>query len=365
MAKNIVSVVGARPNFLKVAPLHRQFAQIPRQIKSILVHTGQHYDFSMSESFFQDLELPQPHYHLGIGSGTHSTQTARIMTRFEKVIRSERVDGVVVFGDVNSTLACALVCAKERIPLAHVESGLRSFDMSMPEEVNRKLTDQVSDLLFVSEQAGVDNLSREGIPIGSIHLVGNIMIDELIRSLEKSSQSPVLQEINVSPKNYFLMTMHRAGTVDDPEKLLHLANLIQAISLRTPVIFPMHPRTRKNLKNLAMYNILRGNPRVRLTEPKGYLDFLHLVRNSLAVLSDSGGIQAETSYLGVPCLTLRDCTEQPVTVELGTNTLVGLDSERVLTWIDTIIHHRYKDGRPIPLWDGKTAERITQVMLEK
>ena len=364
MTKTIVSVVGARPNFLKVAPLHRQFARIPLQIKSILVHTGQHYDFSMSESFFQDLELPQPHYHLGVGSGTHSTQTARIMRRFEKVIRNERVDGVVVFGDVNSTLACALVCAKERIPLAHVESGLRSFDKSMPEEVNRKLTDQVSDLLFVTEQAGVDNLSSEGIPTGNIHLVGNIMIDELIRSMEKSSRSPVLLELNVSPKTYFLMTMHRADTVDNPEKLQHLAKLIQAISLKTPVIFPLHPRTQRNLKNLAIYKMLRKNPSVHLTEPKRYLDFLQLVRNSLAVLSDSGGIQAETSYLGVPCLTLRDCTEQPVTVELGTNTLVGLDSERILTWIDTIIHHRYKSGRPIPWWDGKTAERITRIMLE-
>ena len=364
MIKTIVSVVGARPNFLKMAPLHRQFAQFPKQIKSILVHTGQHYDFSMSESFFQDLELPQPHYHLGVGSGTHTTQTARVMRSFEKVIRSERVDGVVVFGDVNSTLACALVCAKERIPLVHVESGLRSFDKSMPEEVNRKLTDHVSDLLFVTEQAGVDNLSREGVPISRVHLVGNIMIDELIRSLEKSSRSLVLQELRVSPKAYFLLTLHRAGTVDNPEKLQHLADLIQVISLRMPVIFPVHPRTRKNLKNLAIYNVLRKNPRVRLTEPKGYLDFLHLVRNSQAVLSDSGGIQAETSYLGVPCLTLRDCTEQPITVEIGTNTLVGLDSERILTRVEAIIHHRYKSGRPVPLWDGKTAERITRIMLE-
>ena len=364
MTKTIVSVVGARPNFLKVAPLHRQFARIPEQIKSILVHTGQHYDFSMSESFFQDLELPQPHYHLEAGTGTHSAQTAKVMRRFDEVIQKEKIDWVIVFGDVNSTLACALVCAKERIPLAHVEAGLRSFDKRMPEEVNRLLTDQVSDLLFETEQAGVDNLSREGIPTGNIHLVGNIMIDELIRSLEKSSGSAVLRELKLSPKTYFLMTMHRAGTVDDPEKLQLLVNLIQAISARMPVIFPIHPRTQKRLKSVALYNALRENPRVQLTEPQGYLDFLQLVRNSLAVLSDSGGIQAETSYLGVPCLTLRDCTEQPVTVELGTNTLVGLDPENILSKIDDILHHRYKSGHPIPWWDGRAAERITQVVLE-
>ena len=364
MIKTIVSVVGARPNFLKVAPLQRQFARVPEHIKSILVHTGQHYDFSMSEAFFRDLQLPQPQYHLGVGSGTHSAQTARVMMCFDEIIQKETVDRAVVFGDVNSTLACSLVCAKEKIPLAHIEAGLRSFDKGMPEEINRVLTDQVSDLLFVTEQAGVDNLVREGIPLGSIHLVGNIMIDELLRSLEKVNGLDVLKKLGLHANNFFLMTLHRAGTVDDPEKLRLLVSIIRDISLRAPVVFPIHPRTMKNLQAFDLSQFLEGNSRIKLTEPMGYLEFLDLIRHSLAVVSDSGGIQAETSYLGIPCLTLRDCTEQPVTVEMGTNTVVGLDPQRILSNVDDILQHRYKGGRPIPLWDGRTAERITQVLLK-
>lgn len=364
MSKTIISVVGARPNFLKVAPLQRQFAQVPEQINSILVHTGQHYDFSMSEAFFRDLDLPRPQYHLGVGSATHSAQTAKIMMRFEEVIQKERIDWVVVFGDINSTLACALVCAKENIRLAHVEAGLRCFDKTMPEEVNRRLTDQVSDLLFVTEQAGVDNLAREGVPGDSVHLVGNIMIDELIRSLQKSANSTALQELGLPFKNYFLMTFHRAETVDNPANLHLLVNLIRDVATQIPVVFPLHPRTKRNLQTFDLYTTLVEIPNLKLTQPKGYLDFLHLIQHSRGVLSDSGGIQAETSYLGVPCLTFRTRTEQPATVALGTNTLVGLDPAEVHASVEEILHGRYKQSHPIPFWDGKTAERIAGVLLE-
>ncbi|MCI0423734.1 MAG: UDP-N-acetylglucosamine 2-epimerase (non-hydrolyzing), partial [Acidobacteria bacterium] len=274
MTKTIISVVGARPNFLKAAPLHREFLKNPSRIQSLIVHTGQHYDEAMSDVFFRDLELPKADFHLEAGSASHAVQTARVMMRFEEVVESARPDWVVVFGDVNSTLACALVCAKEHIPLAHVEAGLRSFDRQMPEEINRLLTDQVSDLLFVTEAAGVENLLREGIAQGRIHLSGNIMIDALMQHEAKADRSSVLSDLCVQPQTYFVMTLHRAGNVDSPDILRGLVRLIGGIGARRPLVFPVHPRTSRKLEEFGLLGELRSAPRVKLIEPLGYLDFL-------------------------------------------------------------------------------------------
>ena len=363
MTKTILSVVGARPNFLKVAPLHQEFLKHRDRLQSLIVHTGQHYDAAMSDAFFQDLELPKADFHLEAGSASHSVQTARVMMRFEEVVESVRPDSVVVFGDVNSTLACALVCAKEHVPLAHVEAGLRSFDRRMPEEINRLLTDQVSDILFVTERAGVENLLREGVAPDRIHLTGNIMIDALMQFEAKADRSSILQALQIQPRNYFVMTLHRAGNVDSRETLAQLVPLIGRIGARAPVVFPVHPRTSRKLEEFGFLNELRSAPGVQLTEPLGYLDFLCLTKNARGVLSDSGGVQAETTHSNVPCLTLRQETEQPVTVELGTNTLIGLDFEGVLQWVDTVCEGKSKKAQPIPYWDGRTAERITEVLL--
>lgn len=363
MIKTIISVVGARPNFLKVAPLHRDFCKHPKSIRSVIVHTGQHYDLMMSDVFFHDLELPKPDFHLEVGSASHSVQTARTMLRFEEVLQKVHPDWVVVFGDVNSTLACALVCAKEHIPLAHVEAGLRSFDRGMPEEINRLLTDQVSDLLFVTEPAGVDNLLREGVAREKIHLTGNIMIDALVLSEEKAGRSQILDDLGLQPNGYFVMTLHRAGNVDSRENLVRLADLIRRISSLRALVFPVHPRTRRNLQDFGLLGELSSAPGVRLTEPLGYLDFLALMKHSLGVFSDSGGVQAETTHLDVPCLTLRHETEQPITVERGTNTLMDFNPEQIVGWMQSVGEGRGKQAQSIPLWDGRTAERITGVLL--
>ncbi len=365
MTKTILSVVGARPNFLKVAPLHQELLKHRDRFQSLIVHTGQHYDGAMSDVFFRDLELPKADFHLEAGSASHSVQTARVMMRFEEVVRSVRPDWVVVFGDVNSTLGCALVCAKEHIPLAHVEAGLRSFDRRMPEEINRVLTDHVSDLLFVTERVGVENLLREGIAAERIHLSGNIMIDALMQFEAKADLSPILKTLQLQPHNYFVMTLHRAGNVDSRETLAQVVPLIGRIGSRAPLVFPVHPRTLRKLEEFGFLNELRTAPGIHLTEPLGYLDFLCLTKHARGVLSDSGGIQAETTHLNVPCLTLRQETEQPVTVELGTNTLMGFDFEDVLQWVDTVCEGRGKKAQPIHYWDGRTAERITEVLVRQ
>jgi len=363
MRKTILSVVGARPNFLKVAPLHREFLRRQDDVRSLIVHTGQHYDAAMSDVFFRDLELPKADFHLESGSASHSVQTARIMTRFEEVVESVRPDWVVVFGDVNSTLACALVCAKEHIPLAHVEAGLRSFDRKMPEEINRLLTDQVSDLLFATEQAGVENLLREGVAAGRIHLTGNVMIDALMQFEAKADRSSILQALRVQPGKYFLITLHRAGNVDSRETLSHLADLVTQTGSRAPVLFPVHPRTSRKLEEFGLLDKLRAESGVQLTEPLGYLDFVCLTKHALGVVSDSGGVQAETTHLNVPCLTLRNETEQLVTVELGTNTLGPGDAEGMLEWVDSVCQGHGKKSQPIPYWDGKAAVRIADVLV--
>ena len=363
MTRTIISVVGARPNFLKVAPLHREFSKDRNRFRSLILHTGQHYDATMSDAFFRDLELPKADFNLEAGSASHSVQTARIMTRFEEVVQSVRPDWVIVFGDVNSTLGCALVCAKEHIPLAHVEAGLRSFDRRMPEEINRLLTDQVSDLLFVTERAGVENLLREGVGSDRIRLTGNVMIDALMQFETKADRSTILQSLRLQPRNYFVMTLHRAANVDAKGTLAQWVHLIGRIGSRAPLVFPVHPRTLRRLQEFGLLNELSLRSGVQLIEPLGYLDFLCLTKQARGVLSDSGGIQAEATYLNVPCLTLRLETEQPVTVDLGTNTLIGLDFEGVLEWVDAVCEGRGKKAQPIPYWDGKTAERIVDVLL--
>lgn len=365
MTKTIISVVGARPNFLKVAPLHREFLKHRDRFQSLIVHTGQHYDAAMSDVFFRDLELPKADFHLAAGSGSHATQTAHVMIRFEEVLETVRPDWVIVFGDVNSTLACALVCAKEHVPLAHVEAGLRSFDRRMPEEINRLLTDQVSDELFVSERAGVQNLLKEGVATDRIHLTGNIMIDALMQFEAKANHSSILNALQIQARNYFVLTLHRAGNVDSREVLTQLVGLITRIGKIAPLVFPVHPRTSRKLEEFGLLSELKSASGVQLTEPLGYLDFLCLIKNARGVLSDSGGIQAETTHLNVPCLTLRQETEQPVTVELGTNTLMGIDSEGVLGWINTVCEGRSRKAQLIPYWDGRTAERITEVLLKR
>ncbi len=322
---NLLAVAGARPNFMKVAPLLRELRRRPG-VTADLVHTGQHYDERMSELFFDELAIPRPVADLGVGSGSHAVQTAEVMRRFEPVLLERRPDAVIVVGDVNSTLACALVAVKLGVPIAHVEAGLRSFDRSMPEEINRVLTDAVSDWLFVSEPSGVENLRREGVPPHKTFLVGNVMIDTLLACRERAELSPVLEQLGLSSRGYAVLTLHRPASVDDPATFAGLLDAVARIGRELPVVFPVHPRTRKSLGGHES-----GGPAgLILTEPFGYLDFMKLVGHARMVLTDSGGIQEETTVLGVPCLTLRTSTERPATIDHGTNQLVGLDPDRIV-----------------------------------
>ncbi|MBB3837704.1 UDP-N-acetylglucosamine 2-epimerase (non-hydrolyzing) [Runella defluvii] len=358
----IVNIVGARPNFMKVAPLHRAF-QKRSEIESKIVHTGQHYDAKMSDVFFNQLELPQPHYFLGIGGGTHAQQTAKIMLEFEKVMEAEQPDLVLVVGDVTSTIACALVASKMHVPIAHVEAGLRSGDRRMPEEINRILTDSISDLLFVTEQAGIDNLKREGVPDEKVFMVGNCMIDSLVHYRQKAQQLRVLADFGVTKGEYVLMTMHRPANVDTAEGLSSILQIVADTVKYKKVIFPIHPRTRSNIEKFGLSDQLASIEGMLLTEPQGYLEFLHLMENSALVVTDSGGIQEETTYLQVPCLTFRDSTERPVTVELGTNQLLAdLNPQTVHEKVVEILEGRTKQGIIPPLWDGNAAERIADIL---
>lgn len=358
----IVNIVGARPNFMKVAPLHRAF-QKRSEIESKIVHTGQHYDVKMSDVFFNQLELPQPHYFLGIGGGTYAQQTAKIMLEFEKVMEIEQPDLVLVVGDVTSTIACALVASKMHVPIVHVEAGLRSGDRRMSEEINRILTDSISDLLFVTEQAGIDNLKREGVPDNKVFMVGNCMIDSLVHYRQKAQQLTVLNTFGVSKGEYVLMTMHRPANVDTAEGLLSILQIVADTVKYKKVIFPIHPRTRANIDKFGLNTHLNNIEGILLTEPQGYLEFLHLMENSSLVVTDSGGIQEETTYLQVPCLTFRDSTERPVTVELGTNQLLSdLNTQTVHKKVVEILEGRIKQGIVPPLWDGNAAERIADIL---
>ena len=359
---HILSVVGARPNFMKVGPIHRALSA-REGVRSRIVHTGQHYDERMSDVFFRQLELPEPDVYLGVGSGSHAEQTGRVMMAFEKVVQEEHPDLVIVVGDVNSTLAAALVAAKLHVPVAHVEAGLRSGDRTMPEEINRLATDAIADHLFVTERSGLEHLRREGVPDERVHFVGNVMIDSLVHFRTKAAETSVLDDLGVEPKGYALVTMHRPRNVDDPERLAEVVRILEVVAERYPVVFPVHPRTRKNLADAGLDDRLAGLDGVRLLEPVGYLEFLKLMEHAAAVVTDSGGIQEETTYLGVPCLTLRPNTERPVTVEVGTNVLLPLDAERVAERIRDVAAGRFKQGTVPPLWDGKAAERIAEILV--
>ncbi len=359
----ILNVVGARPNFMKVAPLVDAMKRREHEFSPLVVHTGQHYDAMMSDAFFKDLELPAPDLYLSVGSASHAAQTAAVMQRFEPVVLQEQPDWVLVVGDVNSTLACALVCVKLGVKVAHVEAGLRSRDRSMPEEINRLLTDQISDLLFTPSQDADLNLRAEGIPDERIRLVGNIMIDSLNKYLERAKESDIRQDLQLN--EYAVVTLHRPSNVDNPEALERILGALSEIGKRIPIIFPVHPRTEKQILELkGSERLLLAENGVLLTPPLGYLDFLQLYSGAKLVLTDSGGIQEETTVLGIPCLTLRENTERPITVELGTNTLVGTDPQKIKTGAFTALDDGPRRNHRIPpLWDGHTADRILDALL--
>lgn len=332
-------------------------------ISQVLVHTGQHYDANMSRVFFEELGLPTPDVNLEVGSGSHAVQTAHIMMRFEEVVLAQRPDLVLVYGDVNSTIATALVCAKLRVPVGHVEAGLRSYDRTMPEEVNRLLTDQIADLLFTPSRDGDQNLLREGIEPEKIHLVGNVMIDTLIRLLPAAAMRAFNSDLKVGRKSYGLITLHRPSNVDDPIALKSIMEVLMDVSKDLPLLFPVHPRTRARIAECGLS--VPTNGRLLLLEPLGYIDFLKLQMDAVVVVTDSGGVQEETTYLGVPCLTVRENTERPITVEMGTNILVGQDMQRLREELTSILNGKMKRGQIPPLWDGRAGERIASIIVNR
>ena len=360
----VLCVVGARPNFMKMAPILRAFAGHAPAIPALLVHTGQHYDREMNDRLFEDLRLPRPDINLGVGSGTHAVQTAEVMKRFEPVVDEAKPSCILVVGDVNSTLACTLVGVKKGIPVAHVEAGLRSFDRAMPEEINRLLTDQVADLLYTSERGAFENLAREGISPARVEFVGNVMIDSLMAHREHARRPvDVLAAAGcdgalvASAAGYGVVTLHRPANVDQEETLRPLLETLRDVAERLPLIFALHPRTRGNIARFGLDALVAGQ-RIALLPPQGYLEMLGLMSGARLVLTDSGGMQEETTALGVPCLTLRENTERPITVEQGTNTLVGRDRRAILAGVTEVIGSGGKRGRVPELWDGHTAERI-------
>ncbi|NOX92774.1 MAG: UDP-N-acetylglucosamine 2-epimerase (non-hydrolyzing) [Gammaproteobacteria bacterium] len=365
MKQQILCVVGARPNFMKIAPVMAAL-QHSETLTPFLVHTGQHYDTAMKHAFFDQLGIPEPDIDLGVGSGSHAVQTADIMSRFETVLDDEKPALVLVVGDVNSTIACALVATKKEIPVVHVESGLRSYDRKMPEEINRVLTDQISDLLFTTERDAESNLLREGIDAVRIHFVGNVMIDTLQAQLEKKISAAetfrnVAANVVFQPGDYGLLTLHRPSNVDDPSVLKSLLAVLAEISEQLPLVFPVHPRTRAKIQEAGLAGFFDPQ-RVLVLPPQSYLEMLGLMSEARMVLTDSGGIQEETTSLGVPCITLRENTERPITVDQGTNTIVGTDPVRIRTVFDEIMLNGGKAGRVPELWDGKAAQRIVAVL---
>jgi UDP-N-acetylglucosamine 2-epimerase (non-hydrolysing) len=360
----VMHVVGARPNFMKVAPIIAEMRKWPACFEQVLLHTGQHYDDNMSRAFFDDLELPQPDVQLGIGSGSHAAQTGRMLIALEAEISTRVPDLVVVVGDVNSTLAAALVCAKLGIAIAHVEAGLRSFDRSMPEEINRLLTDQLSDLLFTTEPSAERNLRREGIDPAKIHFVGNVMIDSLVAALPKAQRSGVLSQLGLEAGRYAVLTLHRPSNVDDAGTLDEILQALESLSVHLPIIFPVHPRTQARLRGrVQAARTPRGPARLRLIDPLAYLDFLKLVVDSRLILTDSGGLQEETTYLGIPCLTLRPSTERPITIEMGTNRLVASNRGAIEEAAAAVLAaERAATRAKPPLWDGRAAQRIVDVL---
>ncbi len=361
----IICVCGARPNFMKIAPIMRAFGE-SGEFQKLLVHTGQHYDAKMSHLFFDELNIPKPDVNLEVGSGSHAVQTAEVMKRFEPVVLDFKPDYVLVVGDVNSTIACGLVAVKLGVKLIHVEAGLRSFDRSMPEEINRVLTDSISDLLFVTEQSGVDNLKQEGVHPGKVHLVGNTMIDTLLANRDKAEQSPILEHMGLEKKKYAVITLHRPSNVDDMAQLEKIIAAFEVIQHDLRLVFPIHPRTKKNIEGSPLQSRVVAMNNLFLIEPAGYLDFLKLTANAALVLTDSGGIQEETTILGVPCLTLRENTERPVTITEGTNKLVTLTTENILAAYYELQSRNFNTSGRIPkFWDGKAAWRIADVIVQK
>jgi len=358
-----LSVVGTRPNFMKIAALISEIKK-RKEINHILVHTGQHYDESMSKFFFDQLNIPKPDINLGIGSASDVTQTAEIMLELEKVLLKQKLDLVIVVGDVNSTFAAAITARKCGINIAHVEAGLRSFDLTMPEETNRILTDHVSDLLFTTEESANKNLLKEGIDNSRIFFVGNVMIDTLLKHKKKAEQSKILSKLGLRKSNYALLTLHRPSNVDDKKSLRSVISIIEKIQKKIKIVFPVHPRTLKNIKKFQLYEQIKKQKNVLLIEPLGYLDFLNLMSNSKFVITDSGGIQEETTVLGVPCITLRDNTERPVTVVQGTNLLVSTDKNKIINISSEIMKGSDVKGNIPKLWDGKAAKRIVDVIIK-
>jgi len=360
----ILNVVGARPNFMKIAPLMAEYSR-HENIHASLVHTGQHYDEIMSKLFFSELGIPKPDVNLEVGSGSHAIQTADIMKKFEPVIINYKPDVVVVVGDVNSTIACGLVTAKLGVKLVHVEAGLRSGDRTMPEEINRVLTDSISDLLFCTEQSGVDNLLKEGISPNRIHLVGHVMIDTLLRNTQKAKKSNILNALNLNGDDFAVLTLHRPSNVDDPVVFGRILDALTIIQNDMPVIFPIHPRTRKNLVSYSLSKRLEEMPGFRLIDPLGYLDFLKLMSSAKIILTDSGGIQEETTVLKIPCLTLRENTERPITIEIGSNQVVGTNPNKIVEAYKRVTNGDGPNFQIPPLWDGKAAQRIVDILLKQ
>ncbi len=367
----IINVVGARPNFMKIAPIIKAMGCHPEEIDHLLVHTGQHYDEKMSKFFFNDLGLPKPDMDLEVGSGSHAEQTAGVMMAFERVLLQEQPNLVIVVGDVNSTMACTITAKKMGIKVAHVEAGLRSGDMTMPEEINRLCTDVLADYLFITDYIARDNLKREGVASEKIFFVGNVMIDTLLSHKKQAVMLKTVEKFGLNKYEYIVMTMHRPGNVDDREVLQGILKTLKEISIDIPILFPCHPRTLKMITSFGLDGVFVDGKKksgkitsgLLLTEPLGYLDFLNLNMNSRLVLTDSGGLQEETTVLGVPCITMRPNTERPITEELGTNRVVGNDPQKIFRTIKDILNDGNDPGKIPPKWDGKTGERIIDVLL--
>lgn len=374
--KKIISVVGARPNFMKLAPIEKTLRKYSDKISHKIVHTGQHYDYKLSQIFFKDLNLPKPNIYLGVGSSSHAEQTAKVMSKFEKVVLKEKPDLVLLFGDVNSTIACSLVCSKihyknETIPVGHVEAGLRSFDKTMPEEINRIITDSLSKFLFVTEKDGVKNLVNEGVDRKKIYLTGNVMIDSLINYRKSFSSSKILGTLKVKKDKFALVTIHRPVNVDIKKNLVKIINILNQTARvildngdETKIVFPIHPRTMKMAKKFGLEKQLKNIKNIVLAEPLGFRDFIRLLSDCSFVMTDSGGIQEEATFLRKPCLTLRESFERPETFEIGTNTLCGLNEKLINSKVKEIITGRYKQGKIPKLMDGKASERIVKIILK-
>jgi len=360
----ILNIVGARPNFMKIAPIMEAMKK-KDGVTPILLHTGQHYDEKMSKLFFEELNIPRPDINLEVGSASHAVQTGSVMIAFEKSLLNIKPDLTLVVGDVNSTIACALVSVKLGIPVAHVEAGLRSFDRGMPEEINRVLTDSISGYLFVTEESGMKNLANEGISEKKVHFVGNVMIDTLLKHKKRAASSRICEELSVEQGKYAVVTLHRPSNVDSLSGWNNIIPMLEKMSKMIKTVFPIHPRTINRLKELGLFERVQGMKNLNIVPPFGYLDFLKLMSDSRLVVTDSGGMQEETTVLGVPCITMRENTERPSTVSIGTNTIVGQNSEMAMEYVQKILSGEYKKGKVPPLWDGKAAERIVDILTSK